>query len=120
MQVYDNNNVFAKIIRGELPCKKIYEDQYVLAFEDIQAVAPVHILVIPKGQYISFNDFSAHASVEELSHFFKTINLIIKQQKLGEQGYRIISNHGKLAGQTVFHFHVHIISGKELTSLIGE
>jgi histidine triad (HIT) family protein len=114
---YNTENVFAKIIRGEIPCKKIFEDEMVLAFHDIAPAAPVHILVIPKGEYVNFADFIANASPEFITHYFKKIEEIAKSLNL--QDYRIISNLGEESGQTVFHFHTHIISGKKLLGLIG-
>jgi histidine triad (HIT) family protein len=114
---YDPSNVFAKIIRGEIPCKKIYEDDYVLAFYDIAPVAPVHVLVIPKGEYVNFSDFAINAPQEFFSHYYKKIDEIANS--LGLEYYRLISNLGSESGQTVFHFHTHIISGKNLLGLIG-
>ena len=105
---YDKNNVFAKIIRGELPSKKVYEDDLVLAFHDINPSSKVHILVIPKGEYISFDDFMENASDKEIKHFFKKVQEIAKDAGVSKTGYKIIANHGESAGQIVFHFHMHI------------
>ena len=113
---YNNDNIFAKIIRKELPADIIYEDEKVLAFKDINPVAPVHILVVPKGQYIDFTDFISNATKDEISYFFQKVSDISKSLNL--DNYRIISNKGSDSGQTVFHFHVHIISGKQIRNLI--
>ena len=115
--MYDINNVFAKIIRSEIPCQKVYEDLEVLAFHDLHPVAPVHILVIPKEQYTSFDDFSRKVNVERVSHFFACVQKIAKKFVLDQTGYRIVTNHGDDALQTVQHFHVHILGGKKLGPL---
>jgi len=109
---YNNENIFAKIIRGEIPCKKVYEDDHLLAFHDIQKAASTHILLIPKKPYCSFNDFSLNASPEEISRFFKTAQLIAEENDLSKTGYRLVTNHGNDAMQTVHHFHLHIL-GKD-------
>ncbi len=109
---YDDNNVFAQIIAGQLPCNKVYEDEKVLAFHDINPVAPVHILVIPKGQYISFDDFIQHSTYVE--HFFSVVRQVAFTEGLTDSGYRLVMNHREDSGQIVPHFHVHIISGKKL------
>lgn len=114
--MYDKENIFAKIIRGEIPSSKIYEDDYLIAINDINPVAPVHILVITKGEYKDFNEFSQKAKPEELVHYFKKIADIAKNQ--GADEYRIVSNIGSVSGQTVFHFHTHIISGSSFNRLI--
>ncbi len=117
MSLYDKNNIFAKIIRGEIPADKVYEDDKVLAFHDIAKAAPVHVLVIPKGEYVSFADFSINATADESANFFKKVSEIAKSLKL-EDGYRIITNTGKNASQTVHHFHIHILGGKFLGDLL--
>ncbi|MBI1953970.1 MAG: HIT domain-containing protein [Proteobacteria bacterium] len=117
---YDENNVFAKIIRGEIPCSMVYEDDYVVAFHDINPSAPVHILVAPKGRYVSFDDFIQHAPGDFVIRFFKAIRHVANTQNLCESGYRIISNHGKDAFQTVHHFHVHILGKCAMGSHVGE
>ncbi len=117
---YDSNNIFAKILRGEIPCKKIYEDQHAIAFEDIAPAAPIHVLVIPKGAYISFNDFVTNASAQEIAGFFASVQKVAAQLELHENGYRIISNHGADASQSVPHFHVHILGGRALGALLPE
>ncbi len=116
---YDSNNVFAKIIRGEIPAQKIYEDDLVLAFNDISKASPTHILVIPKGEYLDFFDFTSKAQPEEISHFFIKVNEVVKLAKAEKSGFRLISNMGKDANQSVAHFHVHILAGKNLGPLIA-
>jgi len=115
---YDKNNIFAKIIRGEIPCKKVYEDDFAFAFEDIAPSAPVHVLVVPKGEYVSFHDFSLSAPADQIKGFFAAVQAIATKLGLDETGYRLISNHGPDAAQTVHHFHVHILGGKSLGKLL--
>ncbi|HWI26897.1 MAG TPA: histidine triad nucleotide-binding protein [Stellaceae bacterium] len=117
---YDRNNVFARILRGEIPCRKVYEDQHVLAFHDIRPAAPVHILVIPKGEYVSFDDFSANASDAEITALTRAVGAIARQQGVAESGYRILANHGRDAHQEVPHFHVHIFGGRRLGPMISK
>jgi diadenosine tetraphosphate (Ap4A) HIT family hydrolase len=112
--IYDEQNIFAKILRGELSCKKIYEDDKVLAFEDIAPQAPIHILIIPKNKYISFEEFVSEADNNEITHFFKIIAKIANDNNL-ENGYRLITNKGYNGGQIVPHFHVHLLGGKKLS-----
>jgi diadenosine tetraphosphate (Ap4A) HIT family hydrolase len=116
---YNQNNIFAKIIRGEIAAQKIYEDDQVLAFVDISQAAPIHVLVIPKGEYLDFVDFTTKATPQEISYFFKKVAEVAKLVKADENGFRIISNIGANAHQTVPHFHVHILAGKALGSLIS-
>ncbi|MDR1425501.1 MAG: HIT domain-containing protein [Rickettsiales bacterium] len=112
MQIkYDNSNVFWKIIEGTLPCDKVYEDDRVLCFHDIDPKSPVHVLLVSKGQYVSFDDFVAGASAEEVAYFFKTARKIAGD--LGLKSYRIITNCGEEAGQVIFHFHLHIMGYDE-------
>jgi histidine triad (HIT) family protein len=111
---YDRNNVFARILRGELPCTKVYEDDHVLAFRDIEPQAPSHVVLIPKGDYVSADDFSANASDVELVAFMRAIGRIAKAEGIAETGYRILSNHGKAAHQAVPHFHLHLFGGRDL------
>ncbi|MDF2964831.1 MAG: histidine triad nucleotide-binding protein [Rickettsiaceae bacterium] len=115
--MYDKNNVFSKIIRGDIPSKKVYEDDKVLAFYDIAPAAPIHVLVIPKGEYQNFNEFAGKASGEEVKYFFSKVSEIAEKLAT-ESNYRLITNIGSDAGQSVFHFHVHIIGGKKLEGLI--
>lgn len=116
---YDNTNIFAKILRGEIPCDKVYEDDYVLAFNDIDPKAPVHILVIPKGDYISIDDFAAKASPEEMQAMFKAIDKIAEEKGLKRAGFRTIANTGTDGGQEVPHFHMHILGGATLGPMIS-
>ncbi|MDD2839924.1 MAG: histidine triad nucleotide-binding protein [Rickettsiales bacterium] len=109
---YDENNIFQKIIRKELPSTIIYEDDKILAFNDINPKAPVHILVVPKKNYISFDDFAEQASNNEISYFFKKVQEIAKNQGLSDKSYRIVGNCGEEAGQIVHHFHIHILGYK--------
>lgn len=115
MNSYDKDNVFAKILRGEIPCKKFYEDQTLLCFEDIAPAAPVHLLAIPKLPFNDYNDFITNATPDYISAFFKSIGEVTKLLK---QDFRLITNNGGNSGQTVFHFHVHILAGKKLSSLL--
>lgn len=116
--MYDKNNVFAKIISGEIPVKKIYEDNILIAILDINPAAPTHILVIPKKSYIDFEDFVNNANLSDVSHYFKKVAEIAKENKV--PNYRIISNIGREAGQSVFHFHTHILSGMSNLELINK
>jgi diadenosine tetraphosphate (Ap4A) HIT family hydrolase len=116
---YDPNNVFAKILRGEIPSKKIYEDEWALAFHDIQPQAPVHVLVIPKGQYVSMDDFSSKASAEEIAGFFRAVGAVARKLGLPAKGYRMLANHGRDGGQEVPHFHIHIFGGRPLGRMIA-
>lgn len=118
-QAYDPNNIFAKILRGEIPCKKIYEDEVALCFHDVAPQAPVHALVIPKGEYQSFSDFTLKASSKEVCGFFQAVQRSIEALKLEAGGYRLLSNHGEHAGQEVPHFHVHICGGGHLGKMIS-
>jgi len=115
---YDDNNVFARILRGELPCKKVYEDEHVLAFHDIRPQTPVHILVIPKGRYVSLDDFSAKASDGEIAALFRAVGRLAREAGVAESGYRFLANNGPDANQEVPHLHVHIFAGKNLGRMI--
>ena len=117
---YDENNIFAKIIRGDIPCDNVYEDEHVLAFRDIQPQAPVHILVIPKGKYISLEDFSAKASADEMIAFHRAVTQIIEQENLSTHGFRAIANAGVHGGQEVPHYHLHILGGKEIGAMVSD
>ncbi|MDR2412362.1 MAG: histidine triad nucleotide-binding protein [Holosporales bacterium] len=112
--MYDQNNVFAKILRGELPAEKVYEDANVLAFKDIHPSAPIHVLVIPKKLCCSFGEFIAQASVPEVSSFWKGVYETVKMLGVAENGYRLVVNTGLDSGQEVPHLHVHILAGKSL------
>ena len=115
---YDPSNVFARILRGEIPCKKIYEDDHVLAFHDINPQAKVHALVIPKGAYVSMDDFSAKASAAEIAALFQAVGKIARDLGVAESGYRILSNSGRHSHQEVPHLHVHIFGGQPLGRMI--
>lgn len=115
---YDSDNIFAKILRGEIPCDKVYEDEFVLAFKDVSPTAPVHVLVIPKAQVISFNDFT-ESSLGTIGDFFRAVAEVARELGVDKTGYRIITNHGEDASQTVPHFHVHILAGKPLGGLLA-
>jgi histidine triad (HIT) family protein len=117
---YDPTNVFARILRGELPCRKIYEDPHVLAFYDIRPQSPVHILVIPKGAYVSFDDFSEKASEAEIVAFTRAVGALAREAGLVASGYRLLANHGAAAHQEVPHFHVHIFGGRDLGPMISK
>lgn len=116
---YDNNNIFAKIIRGEIPCDKVYEDDHVIAFKDIRPRAKVHVLALPKSQYISLDDFGAKAPAEEVKAFFSAVSKIARDLGVEENGYRVIANHKAFSGQEVDHFHVHILGGEPLGPLVA-
>lgn len=115
---YDDNNVFAKILRSEIPCNKVFEDDHVLAFHDINPMAPVHVLVIPKGAYMSMDDFTAKAPAAEIEGFFRAVGNIARDLGVAENGYRIIANTGQHGHQEVPHFHMHIFGGAQLGSMI--
>jgi histidine triad (HIT) family protein len=115
---YDRDNVFARILRAEIPCKKVYEDEHVLAFHDISPQTPTHILVIPKGEYVSFDDFSEKASVEEIAALVRALGQIAREQGVAETGYRILANTGPAAHQEVPHLHVHLFGGRDLGGML--
>ena len=115
---YDEGNIFARILRGEIPCDKVYEDEHVLAFRDIAPQTPTHVLVIPKGAYVSFDDFAAQASEAEIAGFVRAAGRIARDLGLVEPGYRVLSNHGRDAHQEVPHFHLHLFAGKDLGRMI--
>jgi histidine triad (HIT) family protein len=115
---YDRTNVFARILRGEIPCNKVYEDEHVLAFHDISPQAPTHVLVIPKGEYSSLDDFSERASPAEIASFVRALGQIARQQGVAESGYRILANSGPAAHQEVPHFHVHLFGGRDLGGML--
>ena len=112
--MYDKNNVFALILRGDVPTNKIYEDDFAIAFPDLHPKAPTHVLVIPKGEYTDFSDFTMHASAEETAGFFAAVGKVAEQLGVVESGYRLVMNTGKNGGQEVPHLHVHILAGKKL------
>ena len=116
---YDDDNVFAKILRGEIPCDKIYEDDHALALHDINPQAPSHVLVIPRGKYVSWADFAAGAGDAEIAGFVRAVGRVARQLGLDEPGYRILANHGADANQEVPHLHVHIFGGRNLGPMLG-
>ena len=118
-QPYDDNNIFARILRGELPSKKVYEDDHVLAFHDINPLAPVHILVIPKGAYVSWDDFSEKASDAEIAAFIRAVGKIARDEDLVARGYRVLANTGLRGGQEVPHLHMHIFGGAPLGPMLA-
>ncbi len=111
---YDPNNIFAKILRGEIPNKTVYEDEWALAFHDINPQAPVHVLVIPKGPYVSWDDFSVRASSDEIAGFIRAVGQVARDLGLVEPGYRLLANIGQHGHQEVPHLHVHIFGGRQL------
>ncbi|NKC32353.1 histidine triad nucleotide-binding protein [Falsiroseomonas selenitidurans] len=115
---YDPQNIFARILRGEIPAKAVHEDAFALAFHDINPQAPVHVLVIPKGAYVSQADFAAHASDAEIAGFWRAVGHVARTLGLEATGYRILSNMGEDAGQEVPHFHVHIFGGRRLGHML--
>jgi diadenosine tetraphosphate (Ap4A) HIT family hydrolase len=115
---YDDQNIFARILRGEIPCRKIFEDDVSLAFHDIAPQAPVHVLVIPKGRYVSLSDFSAQASEAEIAGFFRAVGQVAKQLELESPGYRLLANMGPDSNQEVPHFHVHLMGGRNLGRML--
>jgi len=116
---YDDGNIFARILRGEIPSKKVYEDEHVLAFHDINPLSPTHILVIPKGAYVSWDDFSQRASDEEITAFVRAVGKIAREAGLVEDGYRLLANTGLNSGQEVPHLHVHIFAGRPLGPMLA-
>jgi diadenosine tetraphosphate (Ap4A) HIT family hydrolase len=118
-QPYDDSNIFARILRGELPSKTVYEDEHVLAFHDINPLAPTHILVIPKGPYVSWDDFSRNASDEEIAAFVRASGRIAREAGLVDNGYRVLANTGPDSGQEVPHLHLHIFAGRPLGPMLA-
>ena len=116
---YDETNIFARILRGELPCNKVYEDEHALAFHDINPQAPVHILVIPKGAYVSWDDFSEKASDAEMAALTRAVGEVARMVGADAQGYRVLSNAGKRSGQEVPHLHVHVFGGQPLGPMLA-
>lgn len=115
---YDTENIFAKILRGEIPNKTVYEDEFALAFHDINPQAPTHILVIPKGTYVSWDDFSDKASDAEIAGFVRAVGHVARAAGLVEPGYRLLANTGPHSHQEVPHLHVHIFAGRELGPML--
>jgi len=115
---YDDSNIFARILRGEVPCKRILENEHALAFQDINPLAPAHALVIPKGAYVSMVDFGAKASSEEIAGFFRAVAETARKLGVDESGYRLLANSGPDAHQEVPHFHVHLVGGAPLGPML--
>ncbi|HYJ30336.1 MAG TPA: histidine triad nucleotide-binding protein [Allosphingosinicella sp.] len=116
---YDDGNIFARILRGEIPNRTVYEDEHALAFHDIAPAAPVHILVIPKGRYVSWDDFSAHAGEAEIAGFVRAVGHVAREQGLAAPGYRLLANAGLDGGQEVPHLHVHLFGGRGLGPMLA-
>jgi len=116
---YDDQNIFAKILRGEIPSKKVFEDEFALAFHDINPQAPHHILVIPKGPYVSWDDFSAKASDAEIAGFVRAVGHVAREAGLVKPGYRLLANTGLDAHQEVPHLHVHLFAGRQLGPMLS-
>jgi diadenosine tetraphosphate (Ap4A) HIT family hydrolase len=118
-QPYDDSNIFARILRGELACNRVYEDEHVLAFHDINPLSPTHILVVPKGRYVSWDDFSKEAQDGEIVAFVRAVGSIAREAGLLEDGYRLLANTGLNSGQEVPHLHVHIFAGRPLGPMLA-
>ena len=116
---YDDNNIFARILRGEIPAKKLYEDDFALAFHDINPQAPVHVLVIPKGRYVSIADFGRDASEAEIAGFWRAVGKVARELDLETDGFRALINAGHRGGQEVPHLHVHLFGGKALGPMLA-
>ena len=118
-QPYDPGNIFARILRGEIPASRVYEDEFALAFNDINPLSPTHILVIPKGAYVSWDDFSAKASEAEIAGFVRAIGRVAREAGLVQSGYRLLANTGINSHQEVPHLHVHIFAGRPLGPMLA-
>ena len=116
---YDEGNIFARILRGEIPCRKVHEDEHALAFHDITPAAPVHVLVIPKGRYVSWDDFSANAPEAEIAGFVRAVGHVARDLGLTAPGYRLLANTGGHGGQEVPHLHVHLFGGQPLGPMLA-
>ena len=117
---YDPTNIFARILRGEIPSRRVFENDHAVAFHDIAPQAPVHVLVIPRGPYLSIADFTAKASDAEIAGFFRAVAEVARQLDLEAPGYRVLSNMGEDSGQEVPHFHVHVFGGRKLGAMLVE
>jgi len=118
-QPYDDSNIFARVLRGEIPSNRIYEDEFAYAFPDINPAAPTHILVIPKGRYVSWDDFSAKASDAEIAGFVRAVGKVAREAGAVERGYRLLANTGPDSHQQVPHLHVHIFAGRPLGPMLA-
>jgi histidine triad (HIT) family protein len=116
---YDPDNIFARILRGEVPSRQVYEDDWAIAFHDIAPQAETHILVVPRGAYVSWDDFSAHASAEEIAGFVRAVGHVAREQGLVAPGYRLLANTGAHGGQEVPHLHVHLFGGGPLGPMLA-
>ena len=119
-QPYDDSNIFARLLRGEIPANKVYEDEHALAFHDINPLAPTHILVIPKGAYVSWDDFSAKGSDAEIAGFVRAVGKVARDAGSVESGYRLLANSGLDAHQEIPHLHVHIFAGRPLGPMLAQ
>ena len=117
---YDDSNIFARILRGEIPSRRVYEDEYAIAFHDIAPQAPIHVLVIPRGPYVALSDFVATAPDAEIAGFFRAVGEVAKQLDLEQPGFRVLSNMGMHSGQEVPHLHVHLFGGGPLGPMLGK
>ena len=117
---YDDNNVFARILRGELPCRKVYDDDFALAFHDINPQAPIHVLVIPKGRWVSWDDFSEKAGEDEIAGFIRAVGNVARQEGLVDPGYRMLANVGGHGHQEVPHLHVHLFGGRQFYAMVPQ
>ncbi len=115
---YDDANIFARLLRGEIPSKRVYEDEWAVAFHDIAPQAEIHILVIPRGRYVALSDFVASATEQEIAGFFRAVGTVARQLGLEEPGFRILANMGQHGGQEVPHFHVHLFGGGPLGPML--
>jgi histidine triad (HIT) family protein len=116
---YDSGNIFARILRDEIPSTRVYEDEFAIAFHDIAPAAPTHLLVIPRGAYVSWDDFSARASDAEIAGFVRAVGTVARAAGLVEDGYRLLANTGRSSGQVVPHLHIHILAGKPLGPMLA-
>lgn len=116
---YDDNNVFAQILNGDIPCNKVYEDEHVLAFRDIMPQKKIHIVVIPKGKYMDLADFSVNAKDDEIIGFYKAVAKIVEDKGLNKDGFRSIANTGEFGGQEVPHFHLHLLGGELVGKMVS-
>jgi diadenosine tetraphosphate (Ap4A) HIT family hydrolase len=117
---YDNSNIFARILRDEIPSKRVFENEFAVAFHDISPQAPIHVLVIPRGPYVSIADFTTHASDAEIAGFFRAVASVARSLDLDVPGYRVLSNMGEQAGQEVPHFHVHLFGGRAMGRMLEQ
>lgn len=117
---YDDSNIFARILRGEIPCRKVFEDEFALAFHDINPQAPVHILVIPKGRFVSWDDFAATADDAMIAGFVRAVGTVARDNGLVEPGYRMLANVGQHGHQEVPHLHVHLLGGRQFYAMLPQ